>query len=622
MRRGRAAIDARGVSGYGGAYEFRDVERAAAGAGDTERVPAGAPTPVRVGSRAGAIGAALAAALFCLYLANARWVGDWDSLPARYLPFSIWREGDLDLDEFPWLRALGPMYFLRRSPSGHWVSAFPVATPVLVSPLYLPALWWMRQNGVGDDDVRFRVLALVMERVAAAALAAAAVGVLLLALVQIIELRLAVPIALASGVATSTWHISSQALWQHGLAELALAGTSWALMRPDSRRNAVLAGGFAALGVLARPSMAVFAFVALLFVLGTRRHRLAAFSLLPVLGAALLLAYNLHAVGQIAGGYGHEQLYRQEMGWPRLERFLGLLVSPNRGLFAYTPIAALGLGALWLPSRHRAWLRCLLAGFALYVLLYSCFRYWWAAHVYGPRYLVDAIPALALASVPAVERLRREALAAWLALALLVWSAGVQAIGVYCSDREWDRTPVDVNEDPRRVWDSKDLQVVRSVRNGCHPAELLPALHTLADARAAARLRVLGRDELVGEIRAGEQGPLHLQPGERRELRVRVANRSGAPWPWFADWGYLDVVLAYRWRGPGQEKRWGTVPLGRNLLPGEEVVLRVPIEAPHEPGNYALSLYVAQRLDDHRMGSGGTEQHLLVTVNAPSARGG
>jgi hypothetical protein len=229
------------------------------------------------------------------------------------------------------------------------------------------------------------------------------------------------------------------------------------------------------------------------------------------------------------------------------------------------------------------------------------------------------MPALALASVPAVERLRHRAVAGWLALALSLWSAGVQAIGVYCSDREWDRTPVDVNEDPRRLWDWRDLQIARSVRNGCHPAELLPVLRTLAEARSAAALRPLGGDELAGEIRIETEGPLSLRPAERAELRVRVANRSTAPWPWFADWGYLDVALAYRWRGPGQEKRWGTIPLGRNLLPGEEAELRVPLEAPGEPGTYGLSLYVVQRLDDHRMATGGTAQHLPVVVEEAAA---
>jgi len=35
-----------------------------------------------------------------IYLANGRIIGGADTLPARYLPFSILREFDFDLDEF------------------------------------------------------------------------------------------------------------------------------------------------------------------------------------------------------------------------------------------------------------------------------------------------------------------------------------------------------------------------------------------------------------------------------------------------------------------------------------------------------------------------------------------
>src|SRR5262245_55039662 len=38
-----------------------------------------------------------------VYLANGRTLRTGDTLPARYLPFSILREHDFDLDEFPFL---------------------------------------------------------------------------------------------------------------------------------------------------------------------------------------------------------------------------------------------------------------------------------------------------------------------------------------------------------------------------------------------------------------------------------------------------------------------------------------------------------------------------------------
>ena len=98
------------------------------------------------------------------YLSNLRPIGAWDSIPARLLPFSILRQGNLDLDEFAWLRRLNPKpYFLRQTPAGHWLSRYPVGVPVFVTPLYVPVTWWLQHDHVSDDDVRFRLAAVVMD---------------------------------------------------------------------------------------------------------------------------------------------------------------------------------------------------------------------------------------------------------------------------------------------------------------------------------------------------------------------------------------------------------------------------------------------------------------------------
>src|SRR5262245_43810900 len=79
---------------------------------------------------------ALAGGCFVIYLSNLRLMGAWDSIPARMLPISILREGNLDLDEFPWLRRLEPTpYFLAATSRGHVRSRYPIAVPLLAAPL-------------------------------------------------------------------------------------------------------------------------------------------------------------------------------------------------------------------------------------------------------------------------------------------------------------------------------------------------------------------------------------------------------------------------------------------------------------------------------------------------------
>ncbi len=81
--------------------------------------------------------------LFCflVYLTNLNAMGNGDSWPARLLPFSILREGNLDLDEFKGLVDSGA-YFLNPTRDGHLASRYWLGTPILVTPLYAPAVWW------------------------------------------------------------------------------------------------------------------------------------------------------------------------------------------------------------------------------------------------------------------------------------------------------------------------------------------------------------------------------------------------------------------------------------------------------------------------------------------------
>ena len=198
----------------------------------------------------------LGALCFAVYLTSLRCSPAWDTIPARLLPFSIVREGNLDLNEFTWLHRSGDLpYFLRQTAGGKLMSKYPIAAPLVASPIALPAVWWLNHHHVSDDDVRFRLVTVVVERIAASLITALSIGLLYLALCRITSPTTAIIITLAYGLGTNTWATSSQALWQHGLAELSLAGLSLFLLGEDTRSNAIAASVFAALGVLARPTM-------------------------------------------------------------------------------------------------------------------------------------------------------------------------------------------------------------------------------------------------------------------------------------------------------------------------------------------------------------------------------
>jgi len=88
----------------------------------------------------------------------------------------------------------------------------------------------------------------------------------------------------------------------------------------------------------------------------------------------------------------------------------GLLLSPNRGLFLYSPMLlfAVGVPFLWrrLPADQRTLLTAYGAGACAYVLLIAKLANW-GAFGWGPRYLVPILPIVFFAAAIALKHLYR-----------------------------------------------------------------------------------------------------------------------------------------------------------------------------------------------------------------------
>ncbi len=553
-----------------------------------------------------AVALALGGLCFLVYVGNLRPATTWDSLPTRLLPFSLLRQGNLDLDEFAWLRQPAVPYFLKQSRGGHWMSKYPVATPVLITPLYLPAVAWLRAHHVDDQRVAFRLVAAVMDRVGAAAITAASVALLFLALCAITSPGWAAAVAVGYAFATSTWVISSQTLWQHASAELSLAGLSLCLLQPPSLWMAAGAAIFATYGAMARPTMVIFAVVATVFVMRHRRSWLPIFILPALAGATVLLLYNLGSLGGVRGGY------RSLPETPSLERTFGLLFSANRGLLVFSPVVALAIPPMFRWRRLQPpWIVYAAAGIGLYLLFYSSFHYWWAGETYGPRFLVDILPAAALLGADTAQRLWRSAAGRALLVVLLVWSVGVQAIGVYFDANSWNRTPITIDRAPERAWQWGDWQVLRAARDGWHGTQLAPLLWQVFTRPEPAYLRPLREAELDGrvELAAPQSTPMTLHRGQGSQLRLLLTNQGTASWPAFSDYGYLQVevvaVIA---------DEVAVTMLPKNLGAGDQIDLTAAIPPPSRRGSAELIFRVVQVRSIDQGAFGNAELRLPVEV--------
>jgi hypothetical protein len=546
--------------------------------------------------------------LLAVYCSNLRVLAAGDSFPTRVLPFSILREGNLDLNEFTWERTRSGRlpYYLHRS-DWYLYSVSTIATPIVVTPLYIVPAWLLSHYSIPYDDVRARVLIVVMERLSAAILTALSALLVFFTLDRLVARNWAIALTLIYGLGTSAWSISSQALWAHGLAALALSVLCWVFLAPEHRplsfARAGLAGVAAAIAVANRPPMIVFAGLAAFVVWRRSRARFVAFAAPPALGGAALLAYNLSVFSNVAGGY--EQL--NQLSATVLEGIAGLLISPNRGLLIYTPVmifAFWGAVRVWREPAPE-WMRLLVVGIGLHVLIYGGFSEWWAGYTFGPRYFCDVLPALTLLLAYGLIPLWRRP--AWRAVAvvLIAYGVAVQSIGVYFADDDWNRHPVPLELQPRRVWDWSDLQIARAMASGFKGTELAPLLASVARDPRPVPLAPLKPNDLAAEIESTD-GVVRMRPGSMRELVVRVTNRSDKPWPSFSGDGDVYVrnlvVLVARWLANGQPVAGmgDVVRLPTNVAPGEQAEVPLRLTAPPRSGAYEVDVHVVQAIDGEK----------------------
>ncbi len=424
----------------------------------------------------------LGLACLLLYNANLRSITAGDTYGARYQPFGILRYHTLLLDPISSLTSQGRKIAVRGGPSsaywivpvsgGHELSLYPVVLPVLVAPFYLPAVAYL--DAWGWDQLRVDRVARIMEKLCASLLAAAAAALLYLLLRRRSEPPAALLLTLAFAFGTTTWVISSQALWSHGLAELLIVATLFLLTGPSTTARALAAGCLCGLIACNRPPDAILAAGLGLYGLwwaGRLAPALAAGAMLPV---GLVLVYNLGVVGNVAGAYaliGDATFLQHNM----LSGLAGLLFSPTRGLFVFSPF--LLFLPFYLPQvlsdRGARGLTAAIGVAMLLQLLLYAMADWRQGASWGPRWLTDALPMLVWMLPPVVSALRGARRVAFLAACGAAMA--IQAVGAFWYTGASDEAIFAVATGPnqmRAAWDPGNAPFVAELRHAPAPAEL------------------------------------------------------------------------------------------------------------------------------------------------------
>jgi hypothetical protein len=441
-----------------------------------------------------------------------------DTTPAQIIPLSILKYGEISADHFlTYFNTTDNLYAFVEV-NGHYYSYFPIVTPVLVAPLYiLPyILGTAMQVPLNSDFIPS------VARFVAAFIAAAGVVVVYLTLHGLVSRTAALVTTATYAFATSTWAISSQALWQHGMVQLLLALLLFTIVRNEEGEagwHLVAMGVLSGLLAMARPPDALLLIPVIIYVLRYHRGK-AHLYLLPAFLAALpFLLYNLSIFGSPLGGY-EKNLGLFGLGPEIVMHYAGFLVAPNAGFFIFSPVLLFGIWGYFRTrdirnSRIRELMVLYGPVLLLLVLLYSFYTIWMGA-AYGPRFLAGLLPVYILYvglfldyAVRSFTGRRRAGILAVFSL-LLAIAIGIQIIGAF-----YYPFLRDVSMDDQRVWDPADSLILRSYRDG---AELMTTIHVNSIPPLPRIITVDTR-----------QGGLHLLrggPSLSREDVLQLSNQS------------------------------------------------------------------------------------------------
>lgn len=516
---------------------------------------------------------ALITVLLVLYLGNGGSRETGDTLPARQIPVSLLQNGNLYVDAFIG-RYKQPSMHSIVNVNGHWVSNYPIGTPLLAVPFYLPLI---RTDQISDSQL------ITFGKISASCLVVIACLILYLTLRRLTSPSNALLIAFIYGLCTSNFSVCSQGLWQHTGSQVAFCAALYCFVRGKSEPLWIaLAGLPVCFLVICRPTNVFLALPLTVYVLVQYPRLFLKFIIAGSPVALFHMWYNLHYFGEVF----HSQFPFRSNYWdtPFLDGFSGLLISPGRGLFIFSPILLFSILGLWRIFRSpsdpiRTMLLYTLCGTLLVIFLHSKWCSWWGGLSYGPRLISDLLPGMCLALYPAADIVRNKI---WLKLCAIIFigiSFEAHFVGAYGDQNQWKGY-----FEPEGLWLWTD-----------NPSLVNPA-RAILDAWWI-RFRDLPTSQSHPEylnarytFPKSDKQELYWGKGDQLRLILETTNAGQAVWLARTP-GAVSLRCILKSKGSnGLPLRQVKVPLRHVVYPGSTYWFPIRVMLPNETGSYTLQV--------------------------------
>jgi hypothetical protein len=395
---------------------------------------------------------------FCVFVAGMRYVASGDAIPAVILPASIIYEHNLDFNEF--VKDKNSLEYYFRNVNGRIVSNFPILPGLLNTPVFLLAYF------LGMNPQQMIEERLFLSLLSAAAIASLSVVFMYLALKKITVPKTAIFFSLVYAFATSAWSVAAIGIWQHGPSIMFITAALWLLLRKD--QYLPYSGLLLSLAFFNRPSNLLIVLAIMIYVFLHHRQHFRNYFIAVLLPLPFFVAYSYIYYGQFLFIYS---LSAVSLTGNFGKGILSLLLSPNRGLFIFSPIFIFSftslIPAIFLKTHDTIYRYLAIAAIAL-LIFYSKVSCWFGGWGYSYRFLVEILPILIIFLVLAwEENISKKLYLRFIFSFLLLWSVYTQTLGAYIYPSGFEKYALNDPKCPsgecqtKRLWNFKDNEITR-----------------------------------------------------------------------------------------------------------------------------------------------------------------